>query len=296
MASSPMRLRSKTRYHARSVSFPSRSHPLISQFNDCLLRLELDSEATSYSPNLPSMSNKLSSFENLYDCVDELLHLPHTRQVFSRESHEKWVDQTLEGHLRLLDACNTTKQVFSQTKEDLQEILSVLRRRREADDLYSYSISRTKAKKMIHKSLKRMNCSRHIKRTVVESEKDHETIAIISILREVESVTLNLFESFLSYVAGTNVQSGQSRWSLVSRLMHSKRVLYDEKNLNEFDKVDASLMSLAGTKFTNMERVENVQNELREMESSIQILEEGLECLFKRLIKTRVSLLNMLSH
>ncbi|KAL2459919.1 hypothetical protein Adt_43339 [Abeliophyllum distichum] len=159
MTSSPMILRSKTRFHVRSISLPSRSHPLISQFNDYLSRVEFDSEVTSSSTNLSSMSNKLSSLENLYNCVDALLQLTHTRQVFAQESHEKWVDQTLEGYLRLLDACNTTKQFFSQTKEDLQEILSVLRRRREADDICIYSISRTKAKKMIQKSLKEMNCS-----------------------------------------------------------------------------------------------------------------------------------------
>lgn len=43
-------------------------------------------------------------------------------------------------------------------------------------------------------------------------------------------------------------------------------------------------------------QVENVQNWVGELEANIQDLEEGLEYLSRRLIKTRVSFLNVFNH
>ncbi|KAK9944333.1 hypothetical protein M0R45_009906 [Rubus argutus] len=67
---------------------------------------------------------------------------------------------------------------------------------------------------------------------------------------------------------------------------------------NEFEKVDAALCSLISheTKKDNTLPVENVQNCLWELEMDIQDIEEGLECLFRRLIKARVSLLNIFNN
>ncbi|XP_057500913.1 uncharacterized protein LOC130784959 [Actinidia eriantha] len=107
-------LGSKSRYHARSVSFPSGSHPLIAEFDEHLWRL-MTSEATSSS--LPSISDKLSGLEDLYDCVNDLLLLPHTRQI----CNEKWAEEVLGGYLKVLDACATTKDIFSQTKEEVKD-------------------------------------------------------------------------------------------------------------------------------------------------------------------------------
>lgn len=109
-----------------------------------------------------------------------------------------------------------------------------------------------------------------------------------------------MLESLLSYVIGTKVQSRQSGWSLVSKFMHSKKVSCqgEQTESNEFNKMDTALLSFMNIK-TNEEddiKVDDFLNNLEKMESSIQILEEGLECLFRRLIKTRVLLLNILSH
>ena len=53
----------KTSYHARSISLPSRPHPLIPQIDEHLCGLRT-SEATSSSS---SMTQKLRSLENLYE-------------------------------------------------------------------------------------------------------------------------------------------------------------------------------------------------------------------------------------
>ncbi|KAK9287305.1 hypothetical protein L1049_015718 [Liquidambar formosana] len=294
MASSP--LNPKTHYHARSISLPSRRHPLINQLDEHLCRLR-SSEATS---SLSSIGEKLSGLRDLYDCVDELLLLPLPQLVLAQERHEKWVDEVFDGSLRLLDVCGTTKDVLLQTKENAQELQSILRRRRGDDSglangVGEYLTSRKKAKKVIRKSL------RDLKSKCIFSplDKDHDTLAVVGMLREVEEATLTVLESFLSFIYGLKAQSKPSSWSLISKLLHSKRVVCEEyaTEINEFEVVDAALHTLVSdkTKSSNV-HAEKVQKELEKLESSIQDLEEGLEPLLRRLIKTRVSLLNILNH
>ncbi|XP_027769756.1 uncharacterized protein LOC107026508 [Solanum pennellii] len=77
-------------------------------------------------------------------------------------------------------------------------------------------------------------------------------------------------------------------WSLLSKIMISK------SETNEFDNVDAALFSLLS--HNKASKYEELTNQLREMEVTIEVVEQGLECFFRRLIKTRVSLLNVLNH
>ncbi|KAH7852522.1 hypothetical protein Vadar_025906 [Vaccinium darrowii] len=283
MASSPLRSKS---YHARSVSLPSRSHPLIPHLDEHLCRLRSSSEATSSS--LPSISNKLQGLQKLYDCVDDLLLLPHTQQRLGQECNEKPVEVALEGYLWLLDTCAATKDIFSQTKEDVKEQLSILRRRRDAGDFAGFLASRKKAKKAVLKLLKDLKSFQN-KDKLLALDKDHETVATFSMLKEVEAITVSALESLLCYALGTNVQSRRSGWSLVSKLIHHKRETLQARGtvLSEFEKVDAAVHTPIS--------IEMVQNQLGELELGIQVVEEVLESLFRRLVRTRVSLLNILN-
>lgn len=105
MAPSP--LRSLTRKHTRSTSLPSRTYPSMPQFDGHLCRLRA-SEAIPSS--LSSMSHILGDLNNLHDCSDDLLLLPHIQQAISRECQRTQCDQMLDVYLRLLDACSTTKE------------------------------------------------------------------------------------------------------------------------------------------------------------------------------------------
>ncbi|XP_058216621.1 uncharacterized protein LOC131327474 [Rhododendron vialii] len=239
---------------------------------------------------MPSISNRLSGLENLYDCVDDLLLLPQTQQRLARESNEKWVGEALDGYLRLLDACAATKDIFSQTKEDVKEQLSILRRKRDASDIGGYLASRKKAKKVIQKLLKDLKRIENKDTLNVPSlDKDHESIATFRMLNEVEAVTVSALESLLCHTLGMNVQS-RSGWSLVSKLIHHKRATCQAKEtfISEFEKLDAAVHSPIS--------IATVQNQLGELELSIQVVEEVLERLLRRLIRTRVSLLNILNN
>ncbi|KAK9287280.1 hypothetical protein L1049_015693 [Liquidambar formosana] len=301
MAASPLNF--KTRYHARSISLPSNPHPRIPQFDEHLCRLRA-SEACS--PSSSSLGHRLNGLKDLHDCVDELLLLPLTQQTLAQERHEKWFDGLLDGSLRLLDVCSTAKDALLQMKEHIHELQSILRRRRGSEfgiakEVGEYFAYRKTVKKAIHKARKNLKGIED-KCSFSPINEDHETLSMVSMLRQVETTTLTVLESLLSLIAGPKAQSKPSSWSLVSKVMvHSKRVACEEEetDVNEFDKVDAVLHSLLGhkrNKSNNSLHAESLQNQLGKLELSIEDLEEGLECLFRRLIKTRVSLLNIVNH
>ncbi|KDO68268.1 hypothetical protein CISIN_1g043821mg, partial [Citrus sinensis] len=102
----------------------------------------------------------------------------------------------------------------------------------------------------------------------------------VSILKEVEAVTLAAFESLMSLISGPKIPPKKIGLSLISKLIRSKMV-------------DAALTTILSHRTSNSD---NIQNQFKELESSIQDLKEGLESLSRRLIKAGVSLLNILNY
>ena len=194
MAASPINQTSL--HHFRSNSFPTRAHPLISEFNDQLSRLRC-SEATSSSS--ASLSQKLIGLQDLNDSVDNLLLLPFA-QALAQEQNQKWFNELLDGSLRLLDVCGIARDALLQTKECTCELQSTLRRRHGrkmelAKEVEKYLASRKVAKKAIKKVLKGMQ-------TKLNSKKN-EDLTIVSLLKELEAVTILVFESLLTFIAGS---------------------------------------------------------------------------------------------
>ncbi|KAM1453985.1 hypothetical protein FF1_003575 [Malus domestica] len=303
-------LNPKSNYHVRSISLPSKPHPLFQQCEDHLLRIAASDVSSSFSSS--SISHRLSDLLDLHNCVNKLFQLPLAQEAFVRERNEKWVDELLDGSLMLLDVCTAAKDALIHTKECVREIQSIMRRRRGGksgftNEVRKYSASRKVVKKAICKALGTLRSSQK-KCTFSSTNKDNVAVALIGALREVEAVTLTVFESLLSFISGAKSQSKMSGWSFVSKLMLTKKVACDEDDeddeddktgINEFADVDAALNSLVcqeASKSDNMVDGENMQSELQQLELCSQDLEEGLESLFRRLIKNRVSLLNTLSN
>ncbi|KAF8406688.1 hypothetical protein HHK36_008779 [Tetracentron sinense] len=302
MAASP--LNPKLPYHVRSISLPSRSHPLTLRLEEQLYRVRA-SEAT-ISSSSSSICRNLGGLKELYDSVDDLLQLPLTQQALVPDRHEKLIDEVLDGSLMLLDVCGITRDVLQQMKESVQDLQSSLRRKRCAEfglenDVGAYMVCRRKVKKTIRKCLGNLKRTQNKRAFSSLLDKDSGLVAVISVLREVEIITLTRFEFLLSFVSGTMAQSKQSGWSLVSKLMHTKRVACDKEQVDicEMEKVDVALCSLVGHKShkgTEVFKIQNVQKRLEALELSINGLEDGIESIFRHLIKTRVSLLNILNH
>lgn len=269
--------------HTRSHSFPSGSQPAIIQVDENLL-----SDSTPSS--LSSVTNRVKGLENLYESIDHLLLQPHIQRVIRPE---KRVDGILEGCILLLDTCAAAKDLISLAKRDAQGLLSAVRRKTHAEASSSYLESRRRLRKMIEKSLKTLK-----KPNPQVLEKGYETRHVADLLMDAKSATLAMLKSLLLYMVGTKVQSRHSSRFLVSKLMDSKKVSSQDEE-TEFDQVETALLSIMQSKPSNEDddtKADDLLNHLKKMESSIQNLEDELECLFRQLIKTRVLLLNILSH
>ncbi|XP_029129991.1 uncharacterized protein LOC109812162 [Cajanus cajan] len=293
MTSSPLNPKS----HGRSNSLPSRPHPLILKCNEQLESLRASNETSSSS----SLRHKVGGLQDLIECVEKLIQLPLTQDVLVHEHQENWVDELLDGSLRLLDVCTAAKDALLHTKECTRELQSMIRRKRGGEveltaEVKKFLTSRKVVKKAISKALANLNGTSKNYNISSATNKSHQTVALISILQEVEVATLSTFQSLLQFISGST-QSKANRWLSISQLIQPKRVACSlAADESEFALVDAALQSFIFTKTCKFEDINNLQNHLEKMESCIQDFEEGLEFLFRRLIKIRVSLLNVLNH
>ncbi|KAH7546442.1 hypothetical protein FEM48_Zijuj01G0201300 [Ziziphus jujuba var. spinosa] len=284
-------------YHVRSNSLPSRPHPIIHEFEGKLNQLRA-SEAASSSSASTSISCKLSGLQDLHDCVDRLLLLPLNQQAFSQENHEKYFNQILDSSLRILDVCNIAKYALLQTKESTHELQSTIRRKRGgkielSNEVRKFLTSRKVVKKAIQRTIGDLKgiesgC------TFSPLNKDNETVTM---LRKVQAATLAVFGSLLSFISGPKSQSKPNGWSFISSIMRSTRI-DEESHLNEFARAESALKSLINQNMKKSDNLnlEDAQNQLEALELCIQDLEEGLESLFRQMIKIRVSLLNIFNH
>ncbi|XP_057456423.1 uncharacterized protein LOC130747490 [Lotus japonicus] len=276
----------KSSFHARSNSFPSRPHPLILQCNEHLDRLRASQETSSSS----LLSHKLGGLRDLHDCVENLIQLPLTQEAVLHEKN--CVNELLDGSLRLLDMCTTAKDSLLHTKECTRELQSIMRRRKGGEvelraEVKKFLASRKVVRKAISKALSNLKDT---------TTKDNQNVALVSLLQDMEVVTLSTFQELLQFISGTT-QSKSRNWLLISKLMQTKKVacsqLADE---SEFAQLDEALQSCIFGQTSKFEDMNKLQNHLEKVELLIQDLEEGLEFVLRRLIKIRVALLNILNH
>ncbi|KAE9612911.1 hypothetical protein Lalb_Chr05g0211981 [Lupinus albus] len=284
------------KYHIRSNSFPSASHPSTTRIEEQLSNLKTF-EATSTSTS-ESCSTSLSVLQDLYICLVDLLNLASTRKLISQYKDEKFMEEVLDGSVRLLDICGITRDTMSQIKENVQALHSALRRRKGESNIersvaeYNFFTKKVKknAKKLIT-SLKQMDSKFGVS---LPLNQDQDLAALIRVLREVIAMNMSIFQSILSFLAFPSSKSKITKWLMVAKLMQ-KGVQSCEENSNELQCVDVALSTLLSDG-TNVEKMQAARDNLEALENSIESLENGLENVFRFLIKTRTSLLNIMSQ
>lgn len=109
--------------------------------------------------------------------------------------------------------------------------------------------------------------------------------------QETESLDLSVQKSVLIILSG----SGQSKWSMLSMFSQTSRVHSDVEEETS-DKDMCTLNIPKSRKSMDSLTIKNMSKKSKASETMIQEVEEGFESLYKNLMKTRVSLLNVLSQ
>jgi len=279
-------------YHVRSNSFPSQSHPNSTRIEQDLTKIKTW-EATSTSTS-DSITTGLSFLEDLYISLEDLLNMTSTQKLVSHHQGEKFVEELLDGSMKMLDICGITRDAMLQIKENVQSLHSSLRRRK-GDSSIEKSVAEYKffTMKMTKNVTKLITSLKHMEAKFGAStllNQDQDLVAVITVLREVIAMNLSVFQSILSFLVGSSSKSKATKWLKVAKLMH-KRVSCEEnmENFNELQCVEASLRTLSS------DGSNGAHERFEALENAIESIENGLENVFRRLVKTRVCLLNIIT-
>ncbi|KMS99522.1 hypothetical protein BVRB_1g022950 [Beta vulgaris subsp. vulgaris] len=236
---------------------------------------------------ISSLGPNFADLSDLHKCANDLLHSPDIKQALYHQ-HETMasVREISEASLKMLDLCGTTREVHLLTKQHLQNLQKTFRRATiEGFDFDAHISAHSLQQKKLKKKV--VDCLRDIK-GMNKSNKyftsdlsllDHSLIVVVHVLREVKGATISILESLLSLVIlPTNtpsVKHGQSSpFASTLRRINCQRLL---ERCHSMDVVVAN-------------------KRLEEVASSMEDLEVELESIIRRLMRTRVLLLNVLTN
>ncbi|KAI3994565.1 hypothetical protein MKX01_028309 [Papaver californicum] len=289
-------------HHVRSVSLPSKTNPNISRIDEALRKLKVW-ESSSITSKVENACIGLSGLGDLYKCVEDLIRLPLTQQGLVRHQNEKWVEDVLDGFVKLIDVCGTARDIMTQMKENAGELRSVLRRRAEEsckeEKVDAYVSCKKKMNKCLNKcveDLKKLDKKLVSSPVLVHDNHNNHLEVVIKNLREVRASTVSVFQySLTAFVS----EQKPTKWGLVSKLVQKGPAKSADDEPDVVECVDIALRSLfrrVSNKADEVKNVQKVQKSLEELEDGIEGVEVGLECISRRLIQTRVSLLNIFTQ
>ncbi|KAJ9564582.1 hypothetical protein OSB04_000548 [Centaurea solstitialis] len=286
--------------HFRSISLPSRlTHPSCTMIHTKIN--ELKEFGTLQVVGTQTIQSGLVRLAELYICVDELLRSPQTQQALSRHQNGTLVEEALEGSIEVLDSCGTLKELLKFTKEHVQILQSALRRKggdsMVVSQIAAYLSFRKKAKKSVIKCL---GILKHLEKKMglfPFLDVDHHVSTVIKALQEVNAIAISLLKSLLMFVSNKTKTNGAQ---LMSKLV-SMGISKQDKNqtfMNEMENVDSTLMSLHKQAHNGGAKNVDVKLTLQRLlilDATLEGFEAGLDLIFRRLIQSRASLLNIVA-
>ncbi|XP_076952755.1 uncharacterized protein LOC143626586 [Bidens hawaiensis] len=239
--------------HVRSISLPSRSHPITLQVEEELAHLKSQETSSSSIVNVETVCGSLVRLKRLYTSVNDLISLPQIQKALSHRKDDKLVDELLDRSMSLLNVCGSVKDVMEQVKEHIRNIQSALRRGKK--DLKSGNSSLLKMKDAKRAIL----VLKHIDKTIggiAFLDLDHHLSSLIRSLRDTTALSVSIYGSLISFSSTFMSKPKSTKWTIVSGLIHKRKTV----------SVDQP----------------HVSNEA--LESHIQVIEESLECMSRDLV------------
>ena len=253
-------------FHVRSKSMPSRPQPLALRFEEEMQKLRACVASTS-SATLQMMSSGLRVLGDIYECINEILHLPSNQQALCLAHQNKWMEKELDKSIKLLNLCTVMRDNLVAMKDHAQELSFVLRRKDAIPEskMREYTHSGKKAQKEIKNCFKSLKHEDNRCRSTSTLDKDCEASVVIRMLMEAREITVSLLHAMFSSLSKPKGVSKETRWSFVSKALHQRKIACED---------DIEYAKEAET---------------------LEHLEIGLDCLYRQLILNRVSLLNIIS-
>ncbi|CAI0434971.1 unnamed protein product [Linum tenue] len=229
-----------------------------------------------------------TALRDLHNSANDLLDSPELIQkvtVGGRKTHEsKWLYQASEASLRMLDVCGVSKDVLSLVKEHLLDLQFTLRGRAlSRNDIESKFLAYSDCRKKLRKET--LKCLKSLKGMMKESNNhqlavdfcDEDLAVVAEVLREVRGSSVSIVESLLSLISipWLDDRSGKTA-SFAGKLMRRRKGRVGD--------------------FCDETALQTANKRLEAVEIAIEDLGSELECMFRRLIQTRASLLNILTN
>ncbi|PWA72909.1 hypothetical protein CTI12_AA263890 [Artemisia annua] len=252
-------------HHFRSMSLPTLAHPSTIQAEEEICEFRKWEASMSSVPTADSLCGALVRLQGLYECVDGLLSLPLTQQALTHSQYTNLVNALLDKSISLMDICESTRDLVSQAKENARDVQSAVRRKKG-----DVSIATSFMKNLKKDTKKAISSLKQIDEKIggmPPIDLDHHVLSVIKVVRDVGVVRSSVYRSLLLFLSGSVAKSkSTTRWSIVSKMINKGAV--EEKN--------------------------QVQVFNGDLESLFEEMENGLDSMFRSLIKTRASLLNIL--
>ncbi|XP_031103000.1 uncharacterized protein LOC116006674 [Ipomoea triloba] len=226
------------------------------------------------------------ALRDLHDSANDLLHSPVIKREIATHRQEKLVHEVSEASLRMLEVCGTTKDVVLRVKDHLHDLRSAFRRIMVGETVCAESKLQTfrcDRKKLRKEMMKRMNSLKGMRKKnaclaaakeMSAAADDDDLRAVVNVLREVRAATISMVEAVMSLMSMPCPDRSAS--SFAAKLMRVN-------SLSRWEKCDATTLQCANTR-------------LEAVEMAVGDLEWELEAIIRRLIRTRVSLLNILTN
>nr|CAB3490979.1 unnamed protein product [Digitaria exilis] len=165
------------------------------------------------------------------------------------------VEEELERSLALIDLSNTMQQSLAELRMSIQDLRLVLKRR---DDV----AVQLKIESFVR--LAKKKAQKPLKKTTSKATAEGPSCRVVRLLAEARETAVSLLESTFQILPKQIGSPIASKWSLVSKKFQKTKVFCEER-------------------------------QLQALERSMGNLEDGVEFLFRRLIQSRVAILNILS-
>ncbi|GER34010.1 hypothetical protein STAS_10188 [Striga asiatica] len=211
------------------------------------------------------------SLRDLHESVNKSLHSPHAKLEILANRRERFAHDLSESSLKMADSCAAAKDLLLVAKTHLQDLESAFRRAADGEQrLSSHRLPRKQLKKAI---LKRLDSLKGAGVADPPPEEGGSLAAVVEVLAEIRSAMVGVVRSLMSLIALPE-KGGSGRKDPIFRL-RLRRV----DSLRLWEKCDPA----------------EVRKRLEEVEAVVEEMEEELDRMFRRLIRTRASLLNILT-